>query len=279
MAEALQNDEAYYENPERWGEDQFITLRDIIDNIIMTADADSYFKHCERHSASIFGKQGIKRLRVGLNPKKRAIAWQLSPSLTIPFPRYMTNWARISVINDCGKLTTLNINNNPTTHDYLQDSDWELLYDADGYVLRGADFNTETGCTCLEFDCEQIEQACEENKEACFLKSWVKPNNEGSYFEFSPDLFDRIIVIEFTSSGFESMDDCDIKVHVDLELTVENWIRFNLLKGKRNTPKDEWVQYWNAFKLEKRLAKALLSSKISIEGILNAISLKYKSQG
>jgi hypothetical protein len=275
-------DQEYYENPSHWGEEQFVTLENIIDNILLTADDDSYFKHAKRFRASIFGKQCIKRLNVHLQPENKAISIQLAPSRTFPYPRYMNNWIRVSVLNSCDKLTTLNVNNSPTIHDYLQDHDYELLYDDTGSVLRANDFNAETGDCCKYiFDCQcddSVNESCNKCKDCIdnsFKHSWVKDNRSGKYFEFSEDLVDEIVVIEFQSSGLESLNDCDIKIPNILELTVENWIRAQLLKGKRNVPNNEWKEYYTVYKLEKRRAKPFLSKKIIIEQILRSISLRY----
>jgi hypothetical protein len=264
-------DQYYYENSDEWGKNQNLTLENIIDNILLTSDDDSYFKHSKRFRASIFGKQGLKRLNVDLKSSNKAIAIQLSPSKTFPYPRYMDNWSKISVLNKCDKLTTLSVNNTPQIQDYLQDHEWKLLYDESGEVLEAASFNAQTG-VCYEYECVTIEDSCTDAK---FKDSWVKDNKQGSYFEFSDELVDEIIVIEFQSSNLDSLKDCDIKIPHILELTVENWIRWNLLKGKRNTPKDEWKTYWEFYKLEKRRAKPYLANKITYEQILKSINLRY----
>ena len=263
------SDEYYYTNPSEWGRDQFITLDNVIDNILITADDDSYFKHCTRFRASIFGKQGMKRLNMDLKQINKAIAIQLSPSRTFPYPRFMNHWNKISVLNECDKLTTLNVNNSPLIHDYLQDHQWELLYDHEGNVLEANSFNAETG-ECNRFQCVPVTDPCSKT----FTDSWVKDNKEGGYFEFSEDLVDQIIVIEFQTTGLDKMDNCDIKIPHVLELAIENWIRFNLLKGKRNVPANEWKAYWEFYRLEKRRARPFLSKKITYEQILKSINLR-----
>lgn len=267
-------DQEYYENKEHWGEGQFVTLKSIIDNIIVTSNDDSYFKHTNRFSASIFGKQGIKDLHVDIKADDKAIAIQLAPSRIFPFPRYMTNWSRISVKNKCGKLNVLNINNNPVVQDYLQDHEWKLLYDDSGKILRGADYNAQKGDCCLEI------QSCEENTtDDCsgekFKDSWVKQNKEGNYFEFSDDLVDEIIIIEFQTAGLDSIDDCDINVHNFMENTLTRFIQWNILMGRRNTPISTVEYYHELFKKAKKKSKKMMGKKISVDQILKSIDLRY----
>jgi hypothetical protein len=265
------SDEEYYEQSSEWGKSMNITLENVIDNIVATKGNDSYFKHFSRPSASIFGKQGMKRLNVDLRKQNKAIAIQLSPSRTFPYPRYMTNWRRVSVLNKCEKLTVLNINNRPEIKDYLQDNEWSLLYDADGNVLEANSFNAEIG-ECYQYECVTLDSDCSDEK---FKNSWVKDNKAGNYFEFSEELVDEIIVIEFETAGLDGLADCDVLIPHVLELTIENWIRCQLLKGKRNVPKDAWKIYWEFYKLEKARARPHLANKITFQQILKSINLRY----
>lgn len=267
-------DQQYYENPEHWGENAFVTLEDIIDNIILTADDDSYFKHIKRFRASIFGKLGLKKLEVDIKSDDKAISFDLAPSKIFPYPRYMTNWSRISVLNSCGNLQVLNISNRAQVKDYLQDHEYELMYDCNGSVLTGNDFNPKDGDCCVKIQCEESSDdcGCTDNK---FKDSWVKDIKEGSYFEFSDDLVDETIVIEFQSAGLSKLEDCDIKVHHHLEMAIMRFIQWNLLMGKRNTPKSEWKEYQDLFKSEKTRSKRLLADKITVERIMESIALRY----
>jgi len=273
MAKAT-SDQQYHENPEHWGEDQYVTLQNVIDNILITADDDSYFKHSKRFRASIFGKQGIKALNVDVGSQNKAISIQLSPDKIFPYPRYMTNWSRVFVINDCDKLHALTVNNNGTIQDYMQDNEWLLTYDINGDILKGADFNAEIGDCQIEIDCES-----NPNTTICSNKiydnSWVKDVKDGNYFEFSEDLVDKIIVIEFQTAGLETVADCDIKIHHNLEDTITRFIQWNLLLGKRNVPLQEVAYYHSLFKTARKKSKNLMAPKISAERILKSISLRY----
>jgi hypothetical protein len=267
-------DKQYYENEEHWGENQFITLQNIIDNILITASNDSYFKHSKYFQASIFGKQCLKKLAIDIRPEHKAISIQVPANKTFPHPRYMTNWVRVSVLNECEKLTVLNVKTLPTIQDYLQDNDGELLYDESGEVLRADDFNAEIGHCKLKFACKDSCNKCEDTK---FKDSWVKDVRDAAYFEFSDDLVDEIIVIEFISAGLMELKDCDIKIPHALELTVENWIRWCLLKSQRNVPMADVNYYWQLYKMEKRRSKSILSDKLTIEQIIKSVGLRYKT--
>lgn len=270
-----QTEREYIENPSLWGASQYITLDSIIDNILLLADDDSYLKHAKRFRLLIWGKLGLKKLGIDLQPDNKAISFTVPPSKIFPFPQYMTNFKRASVINICGNLQPLNINNSPTIVEYLQDNDAELFFNCDGTILRGDQFNAEKGDCCMKFQCKPVSPCgC---KEEDFSKSWIKQNKKGGYFEFSDDLVDRDVVIEFTSSGLDGLDGCDVKVHNDMELTIMSWIQYNSLRGKRNTPRSEWIDYYNTYKIEKKKSESLLSDPITLEQIVESVSLRYNN--
>ena len=268
----VNTDQYYYENQNQWGNHQYVTLENIIDNIMLLADDDSYFKHTKRFRCSILGKQGLKRIKLGIDSKPKAISFQLGNNKTFPYPRFMTDLIRISVLNDCNKLEVLKLNNSPIIQDYLQDENHELLYDETGEIIRAQDFNAEVG-KCYRYACQKPEDICEGQK---FNDSWVKDRRDGSYYIFSDDLVDRIIVIEFLSAGLMDLADCDILIHHSLELCITNWIKCHLLQSKRNVPVSEWMTYWDLYKLEHKNARRTLSPKITPEEILTSIQLRYR---
>ena len=287
MAEEVNNkaisDQDYQENSEHWGENQYVTLKNIIDNILILADNDSYFKNIDRFNARIYGKLAIKKTNVDVKVQNKAVRIMLSPSRVIPFPRYMTNWNRVSVMNTCETdedklyMNVLNINNIPITADYLQDNEYELIYDETGEIIQTEDINPDFSyCSCKVQCPDEVYDDCVNYTEK-YKDSWVKANQKGGYFEFSNDLVGESIVIEYKSAGLEGLDDSDILVHHDLELTIMNYIQFNLLRGKRNVPKDEWKDYYKTYKIEKARSEQLLGHKISLNQIIKSVDKRHNA--
>ena len=264
-------DKEYHDNKEFWGEHQFISLQNIIDNIELTASQDSFFKKFSRHAASIYGKQGIKRMNVDIKPKPRAVSFQVGPSKTFPYPRFMMNWHRVSMVNDCGKLIPINIKNDPVTRDYLQGHKYELLYDNNGDILEGKSKNYNYGECVHKITC-----CCDDTSLIEDPEYWVKGHDISQQFIFSDNLYDKEVVIEFRSSGLDSLNDCDILVHSDLELTLTHWIEWNLMRSNKNMAQSRIDYVWNLYKLEKKRSKRLLGNKISLNQILESMSQKYR---
>lgn len=267
------NDIAYYEDETKWGEATHVSLKNIIDNIMITADDDSYFKNVPQHVLEIYGKMAIKEFNIDILSKNKAISISVPPNLIFPFPRFMTDWYRVSVLNECNSLTPLRINNSPTIHDYLQDNEAELLYDDEGNVLQGNSFNAELGHCSIQVDCLDIVTNCPDSKN--YTDSFVKENIEDGYFEFSPDLEDKIVVIEFVTAGLEQANACDIRVHHNMERAVEYYIKFHSLQGKRNVPINEVIFTQRLMNKYFKRANRLLGKKISKQEILNIVSSRY----
>jgi hypothetical protein len=271
------SDKDYFDDSSLWGTAQFMTMEQIIDNIMLLADDDSYFKHAQRFKLSILGKQCLKRMNIDLKLSDKAMSFQLPANRIFPYPKYMTNWHRVSVYNKCKKISPLKINNHPAIEDYLQDNEFALLYDVNENVLRGNNFDAQKGHCCIEIDpCWQLESRCGCTEED-FSASWVKANDKEGYFEFSNDLVERPIIVEYRTSGIENIADCDLKVHTDLELTISNWIKWQFLLGKRNVPRADADYYRQLYKIEKERSRSLLSSKISIEEIINIVAFRYQN--
>lgn len=266
-------DQQYYEDKDHWGEGQFITLQNLIDNIKLKEDDDSYFKNVKEFRMSIIAKQGLKKLEIDVLPSSRAISFQLPPTKIFPFPRFMNDWYRVSVVTSCNNLKVLTINNNPKIQEYLQDNEYEIIYDSNGEVLQASPQHLDYG-KCIKFtNC--LEKTEKEKEEKEFEDSWVKEYLQGNYFEFSDDLVDKEIVVEYKSNGLEKLKDSEIKIHNDLELTLEYYIKWKLLEGKRNTPMSEVMYFKQQYITEKRRSSVLTAKKITLQQIIDAVSLSY----
>lgn len=270
-------DKEYYENPSLWGESQFITLKNVIDNMLLLNEDDGYLNNTKRHRLEIWGKIGLKKINLDIRPQNKAISFELGAHKTFPFPRYMKNWMRVSVLNKCGKLHELNINNRPEIQEYFTDEEGTLLFDpCDGSVLTGEKYNAEKGICCYEFECKKEGENCG-CQEEYFENSWVKPVKKGNYFSFSEDLVGRTLVLEFICTGLDGIQECDVKVHQDLELTIMNFIMFNILKGKSKVPSNKWREFYQSYIIEKNRSEDLLSQKITLNQIIESVSLRYNS--
>ena len=264
-------DEQYYQNKKEWGSSQFVTLENIIDNIKLKSGEDSFFKKMDTHYATILAKQGLYKFGQYIPKKNEAITIDVSPTKIFPFPRYMNNWHRVSVVNSCKNLVPLNINNNPSVKNYLQSHDYKLLFDHNGAVLEGSELSFKNGGSCYEIqDCNK--PCIDKNN---YSGSWIKDNISEGYFSFSDDLVGKSVVIEYSGSSLDNISNCNLKIHKNLELTIEYWIKWNFLEGNKNVSQRQVSYFFNRYKLEYNQSKNLLSEKITLIDILTETSKRF----
>jgi hypothetical protein len=264
-------DQEYYDNPEMWGEAQYVTLESILDNIILLSSDDSYFKKVKRFRMSIIAKQGLKRFALDIKQEKRIISRELGPNKTIPYPRFMNNWSAISYVNEDGNLQLIDVNTKAPVEEYLQETNFELLYDINGKVLQSSNKDYTPANSLKYVICEDGKLYKSDEEE----KMWVKDVKKDSYFEFSDNLVEKEIVIEFQTNGLNKLDDCDIKVHGVLEDALSYFIKWKIMENQRNVPSKDWKDNRDLYKIEKKIAGRYLSQKISINQILRSVSLRY----
>lgn len=272
-------DEEYYENPEHFGEGQDITLENVIDNILVPAGDDSIFKKEQRSSALIHGKMWLKKFHLTIKPEKKAIAIDVGPSRTFPFPRYMSNWHNVFVIDKCDRLRELNVNSTPAIQDYLQYDDFNLVFDNDGNVLEGSEILLDTKkCEfkiCRDNPC--YTETCKDPEPMdAYDNSWVRENRSGKYFEFSNDLIEKSVVIVFSTFGLDKIAGCDIKIPNVAEEAITRWIQWRLIEDQHNMPAWRIAYYHGLYKVERDKVATHLSDKITVNQILNSMTLRYR---
>lgn len=264
-------DKEYYENPEFWGEAQYVTLESVLDNIILLASDDSYLKKVKRFRMSIIAKQGLKRFALDIKQEKRIISVELGANKIIAYPRFMNNWSAISYVNEDGCLEIIDVNTKSPVEEYLQEKNYELLYDVNGEVLEASnkDFSCANSLKYVICEDGKLYKADEEET------TWVKDVRKGSYFEFSDSLVGKEIIIEFQTNGLDKLNDCDIKVHSVLEEALSYYIKWKTMENQRNVPRKDVLDNWNFYKLEKKKAARYLAPKISINQLLRSVSQRY----
>lgn len=268
---ASTTDKEYYENPEFWGEAQYITLESILDNIILLSNDDSYLKKVKRFRMSIIAKQGLKRFSLDIKQEKRIMSMTLGPDKTIPYPRLMSNWSAVSFVNDDGDLELLDVNTKSPVEEFLQANDYQVLFDNEGNVLEGKN-KDYTEATSLKYVICEDGKLYKADKEETM---WVKDVKNAHYFEFADSLVDKEIVIEYQTNGLDKLNDCDIKVHHVLEDALSYYIKWKVMENQRNVPIRDVMNNRDMYKLEKRKAARYLSPKISINQILKSVSKRY----
>lgn len=268
-----QTAEQYYSSENNYGSYQYVTLKDVIDEMVQaTFYGNSYIKHTRRSQFIKEARNGIRELNREVKKTISAMEITVGPNLYVPVPEDFVDWIRVSVILPNFRLKKVKENNNiPTALGYLQDSDYNILFDSDGEVLLADSSNH------FNHPQDKYTIACwdNDNKYGEFVFDRVR-----GIFGFSTDLEDKEVVIEYISDGLAKGDlkDEEIKIHKDLKDVLIAYIYYHCIKWRRHTdvPYNEKLRAKNEYKAMKHRAK-LENLNFNIADIKTPIEFKQNS--
>lgn len=263
------SDLEYYEDSSKHGNYQFVTLDQLVNDYMMSLDPDNYTSVVPRYQVVYQIKRGLRELYYDVLKEIKAVELELSPTLNIILPPDYVNMVRISWLDEEGYLHPMAVDNNISTAvSYLQDNNFNLLFDNEGNVLEG-----------------KIEHKPEKIKNYNFCYTEYTPNKDNSkvysngkfkidtssgIIQFGSDAQGKSIVLEYISDGLysnnESNPDENIKIHKFAESTILDYVHYQLIKNRRNVPYNEKIrarkEYFNSRRITKRRIKSLSISDI-----------------
>lgn len=260
----------YYQDDAQWGNYQYIKLEDIINNYMATRDSDDYDFASPRYRVLGHAMRIMKEFYFDVLQDVKVIELSLGPTLQVTLPPDYVDYVRISTRDEEGNLypmaenKTLNI-----SRAYLQDHEYNLLFDLDGNVLQGSvkrsnEYENTSGIKEY-LVCYPSAMGSAPN----FSRNLSKVYERGSYMidnttgviRFSSDVESKDIVLEYVSDGLfiddgQSEDQTKFQVHKFAETAMMDGIYYlNILK-RRNVPANEKArarkEYYNSRRLAKR---------------------------
>lgn len=237
----------YYEDDSLWGGYQYITLEEVINNYIMSRVTGDHTIGVPRYQILYQAMRGLRELYFDVLKEIKAIELDLSPSLTVTLPPDYINYIRISWVDEYGKLHPMSIDTRQSiAKEYLQDSDYELLFDSEGCVLIGESETTpsnEEVSSGADADSYYNYRFCDNSFSPNLDSSRVFEN--GSYIinkssgviNFSSSVEGKSVVIEYISDGLytgcEGRPENEIRVHKFAESALLNFIYYELIKNSQ----------------------------------------------
>lgn len=271
----------YYNDPSQFGNYQYVTLNDLINGYMMGRDADDYTSTVPRYKVLYQAKRGLRELYYDVLREVRAIELDLSPMLTVVLPPDFVNYVRISWVGENGVLHPMAMDNRMSIAQvYLQDNNFDLLFDADGCVLQddvlpaGASDNMDdvnssnSNCSCYSV-CYDGFTPNKDNSNV-FSNGKFRLDTSSGLIQFGSDAKGKSIVIEYISDGLftgcEGQPEAQIRVHKFAESSLLDFIFYQLIKNRRNVPANEKhrarKEYYNSRRIAKRRINALRFSDI-----------------
>jgi len=282
----------YYENGgnapenENWGSYQYVSLYDIVNNfMLMYAGNHSLINNEERYKVLFHAKRGIQELNYDAFKEIKILELTVCNTLRYVLPSDFVNWVRISVYKN-GLLYPLteNIQTNWSSA-YLQDNDCRILFDQDGnalspqysnididrimgskksiYLNANNPFHGYEGYCCdgmWYFDYE-IGSRFGLNTETANANPTFKIDKKGGVINFSSDMANQSVILEYVSDGMENGDNTEISVNKLFEDYIYAYIEYAILNSKLG------VQEYVIARAKKRRAALLRNAKIRMSNI------------
>ena len=222
----------YYENgganpdSKNWGSYQYVSLKDIVTNFMLMYQGNhSLINNEERYKILFHAKRAIQELNYDAFKEIKALEVTLSDSVRFILPSDYVNWVRVSMFEG-GVLYPLTENIQATTAQaYLQDNNYDFLFDEDGNVLKpefsnldferikgtkksiylndASPFNEKEGYCCdgyWYFD-YTIGARYGLNTETANCNPTFKVDRKGGVINFDSTMADKSIVLKYVSYG------------------------------------------------------------------------------
>lgn len=265
----------YYTNPDEHGNYQYTTLSQVINNYILLRGDDDITKHEPRFRVLLQARRGLRELYYDVLRDIRVISLELSPTLSVTLPPDYINYVRISWVDEKGLLHPMALNNKiSTAQTYLQDHNYEILYDDNGCVLTDEGEGDRTSLSNME-NPKMYDSYC---NQYVFCNTPFQPNRDmsktysnGSFninsqlgiIQFSSDVKGKEVVLEYISDGLATGCDNateDFKVHKFAETALLKFIYYELITQRANVPMNEKLRARKEYYNSKRIAKRRINT-------------------
>jgi hypothetical protein len=232
-------DQQYYENSSNWGTSQYVTLDSIINNFYLFYVGDNkIINDIDRYDIVFHAKRGLQEIHYDALNDVRALELDLPDDLQLELPKDFVSLVRLSWVDGQGRFHPMIVNNDSAiVKAYLQDNDYNILFDSLGAALEGdsvTDINIANGST---YTSDEVSDEALYNR---YGLETSKANVNGTYrldkrlgvIRFSSDVKGRTVVIEYVSDGLNHVDDADVKVNKLAEDYLYKYIANQIINHK-----------------------------------------------
>lgn len=234
--------QSYYEDSSQHGNYQYESLKNIVDGLLFAAeDDDNYLKNTRRSRIVDACKRGIKELNKSVASDVLAVEVTIGTDLKLVLPQDYVNWVRVSLVTDDYKLVPLNVNYNMSiATGYLQDNEYQILFDNDGEILTADASNAyNKPFQIFEFETSGFGKG-DYTTDASQFSAYGQFNidERRGCMVFSSNLSGREVVIEYISDGlqWQLIDETDITVHKHIVEAVREFAIWQLVENRRSVP-------------------------------------------
>lgn len=290
MGLITENNEQYYLGPdgqwnswdENYGNYQFVTIKDIINNFMISyVGEDKIIPRVKRTDVVFHAMRGIQEFSFDILPSIKSQEIELGPSLGMILPQDYVNYVKLTWTDSRGiEHVIYPAINTSNPLPILQDDRFQYLFDEQSRELLLA----QESETKKAFDSEHTKNETLHIKAGYGRRYGLTPSNAQSngvfYIDqvsgiiyFDSSLSNKIITLKYISDGLGS--DEEMTIHKFAEEAMYKHIAHSLLSTRTNVPEYLVARFKKEKAAAKRNAKLRLSN-IKIEEIAQIMRNKSK---
>ena len=272
-------DEQYYGDSANWGDSQFVSLDNIINNFYLFYVGDNkLISDIDRYDIVFHAKRGLQELHYDALKDVRALELDLPDDLQLELPKDFVSLVRLSWVDGQGRFHPMIVNNDSAiVKAYLQDNDYNVLFDSNGKALEA---DSITDINIAKSDATEYEVDSTQNYGGRYGIDTSKANQNGTYridknlgvLRFSSDVKGSTVVIEYITDGLNHVDDADVRVNKLAEDYLYKYIASQILKYRYN------VQEYIVRRAKDEAFAALRNTKIRMMN-LNPADIAQAARG
>lgn len=262
------NLDQYYDDSEQFGQHQYVTMKDIVNDFMFSQEDDSFVANVDRNKVVYHAKKVVQELYFDVLNEVISIEFDLNPTLIIALPHDYVTYVRISWVDDRGHLHPLAIDETSNlAQAYLQDNDYEYLFDNEGDILQGSHIQDTVGSGAPTADNDGASYPIagtpnfNTDRSKIFKNGSYRVDKERGIMQFSSKVDGRTIVLDYISDGLFQRDDADIRIHKFAEQAAISFIFWKLIQFRKNVPANRILmaekQWYNMRRIAKRRIKPI----------------------
>jgi len=289
--------EQYYEGPdgvwnsldEDYGNYQFVSLKDIINNFIISYVGEGkVISKIKRTDVVFHAQRGIQEFNFDILPSFKSQEIEISPQLYMVLPQDYVNYVKLTWTDEQGlehviyparktsdPLPIVQDNN----YQYTFDSNGEIIYAQESETLKK--FKTKHGHESYLKNSNNGELLDEHFLGGRYGLNPENAQSNGVFYidqirgliHFSSDMVNRIVTLKYISDGLGK--DEEMTVHKFAEEALYKYIAHAILSTRINTPEYIIARFKREKQAARRNAKLRLSN-IKIEEITQVMRNKSK---
>lgn len=281
-----QTQKLYYEgadgnwnsNDENYGDYQFVSIKDIINNFIIAyVGEDKIISKIKRTDVAFHAQRALQELSFDTFPSEKALEIELGPALEMILPQDYVNYVKFTYSDNSGIEHVIY----PTRHSsnpqaIIQDSDYEYTFDANGekqyanksetlkaFEKASAEDNNKAELSTSElFNLYRHGRRYGLNPEFAQSNGVFYIDKLKGIAHFSSGLVNKVITLKYISDSLGT--DEEMRVHKFAEEAVYKYLAHAILATRANTQEYLVARFKKEAFAAKRVAKLRMSNlKIS----------------